>query len=108
LKKSCDWEYYQQNITRDTLVNIENKIDYHRRESNIEYYDNFNDNNEGKTKRLMRLLLSQEFEYKKAALKEIEKIKDQIPADLLESVILRILRHLKIQMKALSFWQLRL
>lgn len=95
LNKSCDWDYYQQNITRDTLAEINNKIDYHNWESNIEYYSNFSDNAEGETKRLLRLLLSPNFEYSKVALKKIEEYKDRIPCDQLESVILRILRLFK-------------
>lgn len=95
LKKSCDWNYYQQNITRNTLAEIKNDLDYHIWESNIEYYSNFSDNEEGEIKKLLRALLSPKFKNRKDAFEEIEKIKDHIPADQLEHVILRILRLFK-------------
>ncbi|AKJ40148.1 hypothetical protein [Methanosarcina barkeri] len=95
LKESCDWDYYQQNITRNTLAKIKNNLDYHIRESNIEHYYNFSDNEEGEIKKLLRLLLNPGFEYRKIAFENIEKFKDHIPADQLEHVILRILRLFK-------------
>lgn len=92
LKKNCDWNYYQENITRDVLDEIKNKLDYHDWESKIEFYSNFDDTQEGEIERLLRLLLSPNFKVRIEALKKIENNKDKIQSNQIEIVILRILK----------------
>lgn len=92
LRTFCDWDYFEKNIKRELFQELVNKLDGIQHEINIEHYENFEDNKFGRTQRLLRYMINPHFEYRRDALTEIIKTKDEIPTDLVESSILRILR----------------
>lgn len=92
LRTFCDWDYFEKNIKRELFQELFNKLDGIQHEINIEHYDNFEDNKFGRTQRLLRYMINPHFEYRRDALREMIKAKDELPTDLVETSILRILR----------------
>lgn len=92
LRQFCDWNYYENNVTRETFQHIINKLDYQDWETKIENYNNFKDTKYGEIQRLLRHTISPHFEYRKHAIKKIVEQKNEISIYQMESVILRMLR----------------
>ncbi|MCK5642896.1 MAG: hypothetical protein KAJ19_18950 [Gammaproteobacteria bacterium] len=92
LRLFCDWNYFENNVTRETFQQIFNKLDYQDLENKIENYNNFKDTKYGEIQRLLRHTISPHFEYRKHAIKKIVEQKNEISIYQMESVILRMLR----------------
>lgn len=91
LKEFCDWQYYEGNFQRSQIQEILNKLGYISWEMLIENYKNFEDNPHGKVKKLLRYTISPIFEQRRDAIGHIVSIKNEIPSDLIEDVINRLL-----------------
>jgi hypothetical protein len=92
LKKFCDWEHYEEKFQRSQIQDLSNKLDAMKREINLEHYFNFEDNPHGRVKKLLRYTIHPDFfEYRRDAIDQIVDIKNEIPEDLIEDVIHRML-----------------
>lgn len=92
LRKFCDWNYFDEHTSRGLFQLLLNKFDLHDWETDIEYYENFDDTDYGDIQRLLRYARSPHFENRRDALKQIVAKKDKIPISQMGSVIQRILR----------------
>lgn len=92
LKKSYDWEYHEEHLTRDLFQRLNNQLDWHNWEDKIEYYSNFDDTENGNFQKILRKTISPHFEWRRNALNEIIEKKEEIPSDKLTIVVLRVLR----------------
>lgn len=91
LKEFCDWQYYEGNFQRSQIQEILNKLGYMSWEMRIENYHNFEDNPHGKVKKLLRYTISPIFEQRRDAIGHIVNMKNEIPTDLTETVVNRLL-----------------
>ncbi|WP_367343515.1 hypothetical protein [Methanomethylovorans sp.] len=91
LKGFCDWKYYEGNFQRSQIQEILNKLGYMNWEMRIENYHNFEDNPHGKVKKLLRYTISPFFKERRDAIGYIVDMKNEIPTDLIENVINRLL-----------------
>ncbi len=92
LRLFCDWNYFENNITRETFQHIINKLDYQDWETKIENYNNFKDTKHGEIQRLLRYAISPQFKSRIDAINKIVEQKNEISIYQMESVILRMLR----------------
>ena len=103
LRQFCDWNYFENNIKRETFQQIFNQLDYQDWETKIENYNNFKDTKYGEIQRLLRHTIGPHFEYRKHAIKKIVEQKNEISICQMESVILRILRLTNYEDKITKF-----